>query len=139
VLQGAVRSNLDAGAQVALRSGDEVSERLTTAGAPATSRGADLGCGIGSNSQVSVGVARLRAASGDTDAGGLSGKTRLWQASSDAGRALLLAWGLSAQRDAQAAAGTGGWKTTEQAVTLVGSQTMCDRARLLALGIKLGF
>jgi hypothetical protein len=109
-------------------------ERVTAAGASATSRGADLGCGIGWNSQVSVGVARLRAASGDTDAAGLSGKTQLWRASSDAGRALLLAWGLSAQRDAQAAAGTGGWKTTEQAVTLVGSQTLGPGQLLVNLG-----
>lgn len=77
-----------------------------------------LGCGVGWQSQVDFGLARLRGASHESGAA-LGGKTGLWQAQAtgeDGGGALALGWGLSAAK-----AQGGAWRHAGSSLTLIGS------------------
>ena len=90
--------------------------RNAVVGERSTNNDLGLGCGIGLNSQVGLGLSALRAGSERTRGANLGGKTGLWKSGDgDDASALTLAWGVAAEHTA------GGWKRSRSDLTLVAS------------------
>jgi hypothetical protein len=87
----------------------------SVSGASGSERALQLGCGIGFDTQLALGLARASAGGAHADGLALGGKTSLWKGSEDAGLALAysLAWGR---------AGGGSWEHAETALNLAYSR-----------------
>jgi hypothetical protein len=90
-------------------------QRTVGIGVVSPERALQLGCGIGFDTQLALGLARASAGGAHADGLALGGKTSLWKGSEDAGLALAysLAWGR---------AGGGSWEHAETALNLAYSR-----------------
>jgi hypothetical protein len=92
-------------------------------GERSTSSGVQLGCGIGWNSQLGVGVSTAQGGGLRQTGAMVGGKTGLWQAEVDNGNgaALALSWQVAADR------ATGeGWRHTGHELRLLGTRPLND-------------
>jgi hypothetical protein len=103
--------------------------RVTADGERATENGLGVSCGVGLNSQIGLGLARLRAGGERTRGATLGGKTGLWKSGDgDDASALTLAWGVFAEHT------SGGWKHSSTDLNLVASVPVTAGTVQLNLG-----